>query len=109
MNLMVAAADINERFVGIAQLRVRLAPTVDRQLRSHGLSQATWATIAIAARDHSPLFQRELADRCHRVKIVAADVRKQFVAKLRGVVRSIKLRFHRSERSAADVLFPAVV
>ncbi len=56
--------DLEERFAtalhGSAR-SWRLA--VDRRLKSLGVSQASWMTIAIAAKAHSALSQSELADR----------------------------------------------
>ena len=57
-------ADLEERFAdalhGTAR-SWRLA--VDRRLKNLGVSQASWMTIAVAAKARSPLSQSELADR----------------------------------------------
>lgn len=61
---MVDSSDeIEERFSNALHGTARAwRQTVDRRLKSLGLSQASWLTIAVAAKAHSPLSQSELAD-----------------------------------------------
>jgi DNA-binding MarR family transcriptional regulator len=53
---------------------------VDRRLKYLGVSQASWMTIAIAAKAESPLSQSELADRLGVEG--ATTLRKQLLAKM---------------------------
>jgi MarR family transcriptional regulator for hemolysin len=56
--------DLEERFSGALHNTSRLwRLAVDKRLKYLGVSQASWMTIAIAARAPTPLSQSELADR----------------------------------------------
>jgi MarR family transcriptional regulator for hemolysin len=57
-------SDLDERFSNALHNTARAwRQAVDRRLKYLGVSQASWTTIAIAARAASPLSQSELADR----------------------------------------------
>jgi MarR family transcriptional regulator for hemolysin len=57
-------ADLEERFADALHGTARAwRQAVDRRLKSLGLSQASWMTIAVAAKARTPLSQSELADR----------------------------------------------
>lgn len=56
--------DLEERFSNALHGTARAwRQAVDRRLKYLGMSQASWMTIAVAAKAHSPLSQSELADR----------------------------------------------
>jgi MarR family transcriptional regulator for hemolysin len=56
--------DLNERFSNALHSTSRSwRQAVDRRLKYLGVSQASWMTIAFAAKAHQPLSQSELADR----------------------------------------------
>jgi MarR family transcriptional regulator, transcriptional regulator for hemolysin len=56
--------DAEERFSSALHSTSRAwRQAVDRRLKHLGVSQASWMTIAIAAKAHAPLSQSELADR----------------------------------------------
>src|SRR5579864_5171590 len=56
--------DVEERFTGALHNTSRAwRQAVDRRLKYLGVSQASWMTIAIAAKARSPLSQSELADK----------------------------------------------
>jgi MarR family transcriptional regulator, transcriptional regulator for hemolysin len=56
--------DLEERFADALHSTARAwRQVVDRRLKSLGLSQASWMTIAVAAKARAPLSQSELADR----------------------------------------------
>lgn len=56
--------DLEERFSSALHSTSRAwRQAVDRRLKHLGVSQASWMTIAIAAKAHAPLSQSELADR----------------------------------------------
>ncbi len=56
--------DLEERFADALHSTARAwRQTVDRRLKCLGLSQASWMTIAVAAKARAPLSQSELADR----------------------------------------------
>src|SRR5579864_2552501 len=56
--------DVEERFTGALHNTSRAwRQAVDRRLKYLGVSQASWMTIAIAAKARKPLSQSELADR----------------------------------------------
>jgi MarR family transcriptional regulator, transcriptional regulator for hemolysin len=56
--------DLDERFSAALHNTSRAwRQALDRRLRHLGLSQASWMTIAHAAKAHEPLSQSELADR----------------------------------------------
>ena len=56
--------DLEERFADALHGTARAwRQAVDRRLKSLGLSQASWMTIAVAAKARTPLSQSELADR----------------------------------------------
>jgi MarR family transcriptional regulator for hemolysin len=56
--------DLQERFSGALHNTSRAwRQALDRRLKYLGLSQASWMTIAVAAKARSPLSQSELADR----------------------------------------------
>lgn len=58
------AADLEERFSDALHGTARAwRLAVDRRLKSLGVSQAGWMTIAVAAKSDRPLSQSELADR----------------------------------------------
>jgi MarR family transcriptional regulator for hemolysin len=57
-------ADLEERFADALHGTARAwRQAVDRRLKCVGLSQASWMTIAVAAKAAKPLSQSELADR----------------------------------------------
>src|SRR5271154_2620092 len=57
-------SDIEERFTGALHNTSRAwRQAVDRKLKYLGVSQASWMTIATAAKASTPLSQSELADR----------------------------------------------
>jgi MarR family transcriptional regulator, transcriptional regulator for hemolysin len=57
-------SDLDERFSDALHSTSRSwRQAVDRKLKYLGVSQASWMTIAIAAKARSPLSQSELADR----------------------------------------------
>jgi MarR family transcriptional regulator for hemolysin len=56
--------DIDERFSGALHNTSRAwRQALDRKLKYLGVSQASWMTIAVAAKAPTPLSQSELADR----------------------------------------------
>jgi MarR family transcriptional regulator, transcriptional regulator for hemolysin len=56
--------DLDERFSGALHNTSRAwRQALDRRLKYLGLSQASWMTIAVAAKASTPLSQSELADR----------------------------------------------
>jgi MarR family transcriptional regulator for hemolysin len=56
--------DLDERFADALHGTARAwRQAVDRRLKSLGLSQASWMTIAVAAKARTPLSQSELADK----------------------------------------------
>src|ERR1700723_156472 len=56
--------DLEERFSGALHNTSRAwRQALDRRLKYLGLSQASWMTIAVAAKARGPLSQSELADR----------------------------------------------
>src|SRR5258705_12192857 len=56
--------DLEERFSEALHSTSRSwRQAVDRRLKYLGVSQASWMTIAIAAKERSPLSQSELADK----------------------------------------------
>src|ERR1039458_4673647 len=56
--------DLAERFSGALHSTSRAwRQALDRRLKYLGVSQASWMTIAMAARANSPLSQSELAER----------------------------------------------
>jgi MarR family transcriptional regulator for hemolysin len=56
--------DLEERFADALHGTARSwRQAVDRRLKNLGVSQASWMTIAVAAKAASPLSQSELADR----------------------------------------------
>src|SRR5258706_13882797 len=56
--------DLEERFSGALHNASRAwRQAVDRRLKYSGVSQASWMTIAVAAKARAPLSQSELADR----------------------------------------------
>src|SRR5258706_4948007 len=57
-------SDLDERFSAALHSTSRSwRQAVDRKLKYLGVSQASWMTIAIAAKARSPLSQSELADK----------------------------------------------
>ena len=57
-------SDLEERFSGALHNTSRAwRQAVDRRLKYLGVSQASWMTIAVAAKARLPLSQSELADR----------------------------------------------
>jgi MarR family transcriptional regulator, transcriptional regulator for hemolysin len=57
-------SDLEERFSDALHSTSRSwRQAVDRRLKNLGVSQASWMTIAIAAKARSPLSQSELADK----------------------------------------------
>ena len=57
-------SDLDERFSSALQNTARAwRQAVDRRLKYLGVSQASWMTIAVAAKACTPLSQSELADR----------------------------------------------
>jgi len=56
--------DLEERFIGALHNASRAwRQALDRRLKYLGVSQASWMTIAVAAKARAPLSQSELADR----------------------------------------------
>jgi MarR family transcriptional regulator for hemolysin len=56
-------ASVDERFADALHSTARVwRQAVDRRLKHLGVSQASWMTIAVAARAATPLSQSELAD-----------------------------------------------
>jgi len=56
--------DLEERFSGALHNAARAwRQALDRRLKYLGVSQASWMTIAVAAKARTPLSQSELADR----------------------------------------------
>src|SRR5258707_15386785 len=56
--------DLEERFSGALHNASRAwRQALDRRLKYLGVSQASWMTIAVAAKARAPLSQSELADR----------------------------------------------
>src|ERR1700688_1866370 len=56
--------DVEERFTGALHNTSRAwRQALDRRLKYLGVSQASWMTIAVAAKAPAPLSQSELADR----------------------------------------------
>jgi MarR family transcriptional regulator for hemolysin len=56
--------ELEERFADALHATARVwRQAVDRRLKCLGVSQASWMTIAVAARAAEPLSQSELADR----------------------------------------------
>src|ERR1700723_4550957 len=56
--------DLEERFSGALHNTSRAwRQALDRRLKYLGVSQASWMTIAVAAKARAPLSQSELADR----------------------------------------------
>src|SRR6267154_3485552 len=56
--------DLEERFSGALHNASRAwRQAIDRRLKYLGVSQASWMTIAVAAKAHQPLSQSELADK----------------------------------------------
>jgi MarR family transcriptional regulator for hemolysin len=56
--------DLEERFIGALHNASRAwRQALDRRLKYLGVSQASWMTIAVAAKARTPLSQSELADR----------------------------------------------
>ena len=56
--------DLEERFSSALHNASRAwRQALDRRLKYLGVSQASWMTIAVAAKAHGPLSQSELADR----------------------------------------------
>ena len=57
-------ADMEERFASALYGTARVwRQAIDRRLKYLGVSQASWMTIAVAAKAREPLSQSELADR----------------------------------------------
>src|ERR1700733_185439 len=57
-------SDLEERFTGALHNTSRAwRQALDRRLKNLGVSQASWMTIAVAAKAPSPLSQSELAER----------------------------------------------
>jgi MarR family transcriptional regulator for hemolysin len=57
-------SDVEERFSGALHNTSRAwRQALDRRLKYLGVSQASWMTIAVAAKARSPLSQSELADK----------------------------------------------
>jgi MarR family transcriptional regulator for hemolysin len=57
-------SDVEERFSGALHNASRAwRQALDRRLKYLGVSQASWMTIAVAAKARSPLSQSELADK----------------------------------------------
>jgi MarR family transcriptional regulator for hemolysin len=56
--------DLEERFADALHAAARSwRLAIDRRLKSLGMSQASWMTIAVAAKAGTPMSQSELADR----------------------------------------------
>jgi MarR family transcriptional regulator for hemolysin len=61
---MTGLPDLEERFAEALHATARLwRQAIDRRLRTLGMSQASWMTIAVAAKAPRPPSQTELADR----------------------------------------------
>ena len=64
--------DLDERFSNALQSTARAwRQAVDRRLKYFGVSQASWLTIAVAAKARTPLSQSELA---HRLAVEGATM-----------------------------------
>src|ERR1700684_4721659 len=56
--------ELDERFADVLHGAARIwRQAIDRRLKYLGVSQASWMTIAVAAKAPGPLSQSELADR----------------------------------------------
>ncbi|HEY3850169.1 MAG TPA: MarR family transcriptional regulator [Steroidobacteraceae bacterium] len=57
-------SELEERFADALHATARVwRQAIDRRLKSLGMSQASWMTIAVASKARAPLSQSELADR----------------------------------------------
>jgi MarR family transcriptional regulator for hemolysin len=93
-------ADLEERFANALYGTARAwRQAVDRRLKYLGVSQASWMTIAVAAKAHEPLSQSELAD---RLAVEGATM-------VAMVDRLVKAGFVKREPSTADRRIKRVV
>jgi MarR family transcriptional regulator for hemolysin len=92
--------DLEERFANALYGTARAwRQTVDRRLKYLGVSQASWTTIAVAAKAREPLSQSELAD---RLAVEGATM-------VAMVDRLVKAGFVKREPSTADRRIKRVV
>jgi len=92
--------DLEERFANALYGTARAwRQAVDRRLKYLGVSQASWMTIAVAAKAHEPLSQSELAD---RLAVEGATM-------VAMVDRLVKAGFVKREPSTADRRIKRVV
>src|SRR5882762_5202435 len=92
--------DLEERFSGALHNASRAwRQALDRRLKYLGVSQASWMTIAVAAKAHEPLSQSELAD---RLAVEGATM-------VAMVDRLVKAGFVKREPSTADRRIKRVV
>jgi MarR family transcriptional regulator for hemolysin len=93
-------SDLDERFSGALQSTARAwRQAVDRRLKYLGVSQASWMTIAVAAKARTPLSQSELA---HRLAVEGATM-------VAMVDRLVKAGFVIREPSTTDRRIKRVV
>ena len=93
-------ADLEERFANALYGTARAwRQAVDRRLKYLGVSQASWMTIAVAAKAREPLSQSELAD---RLAVEGATM-------VAMVDRLVKAGFVKREPSTADRRIKRVV
>jgi len=104
--------DLEERFADALHSTARAwRQTVDRRLKCLGLSQASWMTIAVAAKAKGPLSQSELA---HRLDVEGATMVAMVdrLVKAGLVVRQPSLTDRRVKRvvltPAGDLLYDRV-
>jgi MarR family transcriptional regulator for hemolysin len=92
--------DLDERFSSALQSTARAwRQAVDRRLKYLGVSQASWMTIAVAAKARTPLSQSELA---HRLAVEGATM-------VAMVDRLVKAGFVIREPSTTDRRIKRVV
>jgi MarR family transcriptional regulator, transcriptional regulator for hemolysin len=93
-------SDLEERFSAALHNTSRAwRQAVDRRLKSSGVSQASWMTIATAAKARRPLSQSELAD---KLAVEAATM-------VAMIDRLVKAGLVRREASSADRRIKRVV
>lgn len=105
-------SDLEERFSGALHNTSRAwRQALDRRLKYLGVSQASWMTIAVAAKAREPLSQSELA---HRVDVEGATMVAMVdrLVKAGLVVREPSLTDRRVKRvvltAAGDLLYERV-
>src|SRR5882672_10769965 len=89
--------DLEERFSGALHNASRAwRQALDRRLKLLGVSQASWMTIAVAAKARAPLSQSELAD---RLGVEGATMVDRLV-KAGLVIRELSTTYRRVKRVA---------